>query len=578
MRISRNRLLLLVSLVVALAAMRFVHIEADTPRWLTTWSLGVFVDEGYKTLDARNLVQFGSARWHPKDDYAGWIDRSPLMQGSYYAAFRLMGAHIASARAVTTMRFCLLLAGFFLAHSGRYRTWLLTSGLVLLGIQHTIFFFSRIALYEIPLTVCLYGLLFTLAGRRKPRRSTLVVFGAFFAAANFGIKHTAPLYFVPVAIGLLVAYKTARGWKTRATLIQIVATAVVLGVGAWLTRDTWADRFQFVRPDYFDSLIWSSTLMHSSTALIAVGLACAFHALLVEPRLYLGSPYRAGLIALTLLGLPAVSLSVYAPLRYYIPFLPAYLLLVIEWVHMRTWRSPMPARVRWPAYALIPLLVWCLCCVGLTLKQYVPSYVPLWSDSALALILRSEYIAAGSILLGIALFVLRRKALSGAKPLVAIGILLALAGLRDLRLIGSFMLDPTYDGRDIARDLERSLPPGTSIAGNWAPQLTLGTSHKALYMNRTINRPRRILSLRPDYLLHSQGFWDPRGPLQERGKVRLGEPVKEWRYAGRTVTLIPFEYENDNGLAQENEQAKKETSRTPHFSGRPDQVKANEGL
>jgi len=51
---------LLLALLVAVAAIRLVHLEADAPHELSYQSLADYTDEGYKTFHARNRVLFGS--------------------------------------------------------------------------------------------------------------------------------------------------------------------------------------------------------------------------------------------------------------------------------------------------------------------------------------------------------------------------------------------------------------------------------------------------------------------------------------------------------------------------------------
>ncbi len=116
-------------IVMALIALRLVHLGADPPDSLWTQSLGPFVDEGYKTLDARNLALFGQTHWNDQDDYPGWLPRSPITQVSFLAAFRILGQEIVSARVVTVLWFLLILLIYLWAISDSYGPWITLLGL-----------------------------------------------------------------------------------------------------------------------------------------------------------------------------------------------------------------------------------------------------------------------------------------------------------------------------------------------------------------------------------------------------------------------------------------------------------------
>lgn len=65
----------------AAITLRLTHIDADTPAGLS-WSAGLYVDEGYKTLSPRNLLLLGNTHWHEADTYPGWMKSSPVTQWS----------------------------------------------------------------------------------------------------------------------------------------------------------------------------------------------------------------------------------------------------------------------------------------------------------------------------------------------------------------------------------------------------------------------------------------------------------------------------------------------------------------
>jgi hypothetical protein len=59
-----------------------INLGSDAPKGLPAeQDYGIYVDEGYKTLSARNMDVFGTTRWHPLDEYHGWLSASPVTQG-----------------------------------------------------------------------------------------------------------------------------------------------------------------------------------------------------------------------------------------------------------------------------------------------------------------------------------------------------------------------------------------------------------------------------------------------------------------------------------------------------------------
>ena len=545
-RFALKKLLPVVITLLAVCGLRFVHLEADVPRHLTTWSVGVFVDEGYKTLDARNSVLFGEPSWHENDDYPGWVNRSPITYWLYRTAFERLGPDLASGRIVSVACFTFMLAWFAVALRKRYETHWLVLGVLLLGTGHTLFFFSRIALFEPPLILCLYGVLFLLAMLERPISiRSAAAFAVVFAIATFGIKRSAPVYFIPVALGMLVASRVSSARKSKP--LAFVATLAAVGVIGILTlwvmgaREVHDLKLENRTLADVASSLFTSTFMHSSSALVALGVGLAFHALLVAPRQYLGDPYRASLLALILLGPPTISLFEYRPLRYYVPFTPAYVLFALEWLHLGTWRES--ASRAWTKLTAIPLFLifgWFAACFAIAVYRYfvLPVFLPGWhlpNDAPRWLI------AVGAVLLG-GVFAWQCRGLVQSKNARIAGWVLILgASARDLAVLVPFFAQPPKQHEAISTFIRENIPEGRSIAGDWAPMLTLGTRAPSLYMSPKVNRPARIQILQPDYLMVI-GSWDVLRMIRKQRSVHIGDPIFESHYAGRVVSLYPLEY------------------------------------
>ena len=147
--------------------------------------------------------------------------------------------------------------------------------------------------------------------------------------------------------------------------------------------------------------------------------------------------------------------------------------------------------------------------------------------------------AAGASRRGLHLHVIRR-----GLTLVFLGMAVVLATLtcaRDLTLVARFLIAPSYDARAIQRQLEVVIGPDASVAGEWAPFLTLGTGIRSLYVTEV----EQVEALRPDYLLLSETNADraTRRELARIPGVILGEPLLVARYTGSEVSLHSMSYQ-----------------------------------
>ena len=331
---KRNALFFL--LILGLCLLRFVHLNADSPRGLGTKSAALYVDEGYKTLDARNLALFDSTHWHAEDTYQGWSDRSPITQSAYYLAFKAFDASVASARVVTIAFFCALLLLFYFAHRKRTPDVYIAGGLAMLGLSYPLFFFSRVALFELPIATFAYALvcLPRIAPKLKTGALMLVSVG-MVALVTFGIKSSGPIYLLPVIAGFLLAEWCGRDVRVTprqlGTLAAVLAAAVTL---MFATRGVWSGRVDLNPVDWFLRYI-DNPLWRSAWALSLLGLVCAALGIGGMGRVFLKDPYRAALVCLVVLGPILLGAFTYHPLRYYLPLCPAYVLLALEWLRHR---------------------------------------------------------------------------------------------------------------------------------------------------------------------------------------------------------------------------------------------------
>ncbi len=159
--------LIIVSIAAASLALRLYSLESDPPDYLS-WSAAIYIDEGYKALDARNILKYGSAKWSEHDRYRGHRDESPFIHAVQLWIFEKFGLKIVNLRyfniavSVGIIVLTLSVLSFFF----NKRTIFLLG--IAMSINVILLFHSRIALYELPmvfLCVLLFPPLFCYMGR-----------------------------------------------------------------------------------------------------------------------------------------------------------------------------------------------------------------------------------------------------------------------------------------------------------------------------------------------------------------------------------------------------------------------------
>lgn len=556
-----HRYITLALIIACLIALRLVHLGADSPVMMPTLpaDVGLYVDEGYKTLSPRNLILFGSEHWNPADTYRGWFSASPLTQWVIYAAFAVAGPTIEAARAVTVFYFALLLAGYAWGMAGRLRWPVFLSGLAALGVETTLFFYSRVALFEVPLTAFIYGVLFYFA-RMDPARTVRPILltsavGAFLAVS---IKMSALFYLAPIglaAVVYLLVQNLGRARLRQRHLVVLFAMVAALIVAVSMygpSLVSLAERNIAMSTKEFGGFgavfrTLTMPLLRGAPIVVVAGLLCIAHGVITQPAQWLGNLYRLSLIFLVLLTPAVLSLFPYSPLRYYVPLLPAYILLVLEWWQLRSWRAEPP----WPVTPwLAPIGIALLALVAYSgvfgVYELVRHVMPLVTD-----VERTTVVKYLLLPIAVTLAVFgwqRRSALLRPRPLItAMLVLLGAFVLHTLYGLTSFLAAPTYQLRAAREGIVRVLPQDATIAGDWAPVLALNTPLRALYMTSRWNPVEDLAKTRPSHFLYSNSQESNRvlKALGRASGVRLGEPVYSTYYFGRRrVVLYSLYYED----------------------------------
>lgn len=539
---------ILASVILLLLALRLVHLTADTPGWVSPTSAGEYVDEGYKTLSPRNLTLYGRTHWHPHDDYKGWMRTSPVTNWSYFAAFQVGQPDLATARLVTLGYFALLLGTFALTFRHRYPPALIAGGLLLLGLDGTLFFFSRIALFEIPIAFFLYGGLFLLA-RARDSAVWWPLAAALLASPllAFGLKLSALVYLAPIWFALLVRAVVLQGLpRSPRFLAGLGLAAAGLGLMMGYTHWLWSERLH-LDPLGLVRNLFSSSLPATAPFLLLAGWLAALHLVLTRPREIVASPYRSAVLALALLGPLVFALFPYDPPRYYVPILPAYGLVICEWFSLQRHRIAAPVGgVLAAIVAVLGLTIWFHVLVRAG-NAFVLSHLPISVGDAPGIGKRGLLIVGVPLAFALAALAWRWRSRTFSGPVVQTALVasLVLWGALSIQRVGAFLLEPRFAGDEVRAAIREAVPAQSSIIGDWAPFFALGTDLRPLYMNRVYNRAPRIAELQPDYFLHSETEDSARSleSLMQNPAVTLGDPVLTATYNDRFVLLYPLQHQ-----------------------------------
>ncbi len=513
---------------------RTLHISADTPSGLS-WSAGLYVDEGYKTLSPRNLVLFGSTKWHPADSYPGWMTASPLTQWPVYAAFSQLGVNISSARVVPIVYFSFLILLYVLFLKRRYPAKIFYLGLILLGTDATLFTYSRVALFEIPLSFFLYGLVLPLSIINDNKQSSMLpliwlIIGG--VAMSYSIKMTSLMYLAPVIVPISLLFLLSKSHLTKRNLGLLFA-AILIALLALLvvTYNVWSARIDKSPLAYLYSVI-ENPLLITSPFLIIAGMLCAAHAIVYQPNSYLKSWYRVSLICMVVTAPFILSLFAYNPLRYFVPFLPAYILLVIEW--LSTTQKDTTTKV----------IGYIKPAIGLVLLGLAMMYI-------LTAFKFNEYIQMRFLIivgagLVLSLWYFRRFFFSRNIAMLTISSLVAFSVFHGIYFIGSFIINPTYHSNEMREQLSHIVKEDEVVAGGWAPFLTLGTPIKTLYSNLIFNPVRSLKIIKPNYYLYSEtpNVMEAFEIIKADPEISIGKPIDLGKYNQTKVVLYRLSYNN----------------------------------
>jgi 4-amino-4-deoxy-L-arabinose transferase-like glycosyltransferase len=540
-------------LTVALLTGRFILLGADVPQWFAPTDLGLHLDDGYKTLSARNYVDFGQTHWNPEDGYPGWARTSPLTHWLYTVAYTIGGVQVTSVRLVGVLFFLALVGTFVFTFRRDYPPWAIAGGAAVLSLEPMLYQFSRTALFEVPLSFLIAVgafAVFRVRDRGMLVQMFLLAIAAF--AASRLVKPSVFLYMAPAFAALLVRALIKQQLSRRVWLGVAIGSGLILMAAVYETRGMWITRTHLEHPAHWiPRRLLFSGLQDLTPFYVGAALLCMVHGLATRAKDYLDDSYRVVLISI-FLSVPLMLTILWdPPPRYYVAVVASATLLVIDHFGrgLHTWSNThsVPKWARLSVGVLAVLLVWYLL-RGIDYAVLRPldnrgEYDGILPETMYGLF---APVAAAAFLSGIVFTgLLARPRLFRT---LIIGLLVAALGM-GLAEQSRTLLFPTFNAQRIRGDLVALVGDDESVAGDWAPILTIGTGLRSLYVNEWYNRPEEFLVLRPDYFLDAQSWHDERNiaRIESDSLISLGEMVPLGKMFGNELRLYPLHYPENSG-------------------------------
>ncbi len=491
---------LILLLFLVLLGIRFVHLGADPPVYLSP-SGGLFGDESALAHNARNKVLFG--KWI-SDDWNPFI-YNPILSLLEYLSFSLLGVGLRQLRLVNVIAVGL---SFFLLWpvlkkgSGR-RVALLA--VLLLGFNYIFIMYNRLGLND---TFLVLPMILTLSLWHRGLHRPAVLFLAGMSSFACYITKASSLFFVLATLFALIFAQIQKFAAEKRIRTLIGPPALYLG-GVGLSYLLWhvlfflplRAEFAKISDRWFDlamptrlSRLWSNLASltfprYLTNTALELTIVWLFLPLLIFGLLRWWKKVRPmEIYALLWLGGGYVALNglSYRPLRYFVPLIPAFALLC-AFALDRIWEFAEQGPRRWSRGQLVWLLF-----LG-------PAEI-LWAMILFRRLVHPvRFLKIGGSVLGLTILILslwlvrrkiREKEFSVDRK-TALRVFLQSAVVSvvafSLYLNGSFYLkwfkDPKYTVIETSKDLGKILD-NAYIAGLWSPLATIENRHRALYVGR----------------------------------------------------------------------------------------------
>ena len=224
---------LIVSVLVAGVALRFVHLDADPDYY--AW-VGYVTDEGRWIAHAREMVLFGHL---VNTEWLVHLLLAPLFQAASFVVFSLLGVSIWTSRLLTAFSGSALLVLFWLALRRLVAPAAMLAALALLAFEVDLLMLGRVAVPEVP-AMLLQLAVFLLVATGSPTTGRLLMAGLVLLAM-MGTKATT-LFLVPIFSVLVLLQPAREGARRRWSSLLPFWAASVASSALLLVAVTFAGR------------------------------------------------------------------------------------------------------------------------------------------------------------------------------------------------------------------------------------------------------------------------------------------------------------------------------------------------
>jgi 4-amino-4-deoxy-L-arabinose transferase-like glycosyltransferase len=452
------------------------------------WGTGIWTDEGFYNHNARNFVLFGQAERDQFNNY----NLSPVLDLIQRFIFTNFGVSLISTRLISVFFGLTSLIFFYDGLRRKLPRRVALTATVFLGLDPLYLFYNRLGLMESP-AVCLVCAAFwawCIGGARF-----LVLSGSL--AASLIAWKTSFLLFAPLPM-------IASVWQTRKLSVRAL-WPYLLGITLALT----VYYFLWFRPHQGPIVhmnrhyaMEQARPKSANQALWMVRRAWFGYQNGFMNRLFTRSPIIGLLVLIgffvfpqkkitkifylwTVLGILWISVSKYAPTRYFLVFWPGLCALAA----CTLWRLPVFLKRRSGRIGLG---------LGLLLLGIHWTQPLLFALGQKDLALGIGFVVGGALVLGLVRW--HPPCLRVLLP-IALGLFL----LGALGQTGHYFLTRGYRTQEIARELVRLAGPDATIIGDWAPGFCLPTTLKtAPVFAKLANDDHPVERLQADFILTSR--------------------------------------------------------------------------
>jgi hypothetical protein len=553
--------LLVIAFGTLFAALHLFRIEADTPENLgpVVFDSGAHCDEGYKTLAARNVVQFGSTRWSESDEYAGW---GAFASRPDYLAFKVFGVRLVHARIVSLvfgLGCCFLFHAVLKRRFGEVRA---LAGSLLFMLHPAFMIYTRLALLEIKMLFFVLLAVYSLPTART-NSGTLVLRGSVAVGALLALYYTKPTALMLVATfgaagGILLLERIVKSQTLLRWSLASIAFAAIAVAGYLEVFWDFDGREVIVRERVVSSPI-DALRSFLVLDLFMLNPALPILALIGTYRLMRRTPpgrthpWDEVLMPCWLWGLALGFASLeYHPLRYFLLALPALVWLAMEgWVRIEEILID-PLGRGWDPSRIVVLAL----CILFGMNLFVPSVLvaaPVGGDPGVhPTTMIDPRVLPISVTVSL-LLALAANGLAASRPdltrkgfkAVSVAALAVSLVVSLVPLIG-WLRSPSYDLVGATR-LVRSLGPDAILVGDWAPQLGIDAGIRVIYSNwnpgqRHAVNLENMREVGATHIAVVDGINDAYREKMDSlyPGARSSAPTLEFPLAGRTVRIYEF--------------------------------------